>query len=335
MKIEKKYITYTILVIIFGCLTYILIALLMDFDKIKQAFMDYRYEYFFLAVVLIAATWVLEGCMLKTTVAGIKKIRFRSAFKIAITTQFFNLITPFYTGGQPFTIYYFSKEGIDYEQSFAAILYKSFTFQIAISLLGSTCLMLNWNKLSSVTSGIALTSVIINLGIAFLMLFLGKHRKTVNFLVNIILNLLKKIRLLKNYEKIKININNRAMEFINMFEQFGKKKDLFFKLTLLNLINYSLYIISAIIILKGTGININPEIFSRTLLLNISSSVIPTPGTAGGVEGFYFLFLKSLVNLNILTLTVFLWRLASYYLNIFFSGLFVFFGIIRKEDKEG
>ena len=134
MKIKKKYLVYTILVIILGCLIYVLMALFSDFDKIKGAFLQYRYEYFLLAFSCIVLNWFNEGLMLKTVVEGIKRVRFKRTFKIAMITQFFNLITPFFTGGQPFTVYYFSKEGVEYEQSIAAILYKSFTFQVAISL---------------------------------------------------------------------------------------------------------------------------------------------------------------------------------------------------------
>ncbi len=334
MKIKKKYLVYTILVIILGCLIYILMALFSDFEKIKGAFLQYRYEYFLLAFLCIALNWFNEGFMLKTVVGGIKKVRFIRTFKIAMITQFFNLITPFFTGGQPFTVYYFSKEGVEYEQSIAAILYKSFTFQVAISLLGGISLFLTWNRLSVYTAGVALVAIIINAGLALLMFFLGKHQKTVDWIVTLIMKLLKKLHLVKRYESVKKNIDNRAKEFVNMFENFGSQKGLFLKLTGLNIINYSLYVASAVIILIGAGVAIDFELLNRIFLLNFSSSVIPTPGTSGGVEGFYFLFLKGLVDVNILTLSVFLWRMASYYLNILCSGMFVFVGFFRVKRMD-
>lgn len=333
MKIKKKYVVYTILVIILGCLIYVLMALFSDFEKIKSAFLQYRFEYFLLAFSCIALNWFNEALMLKTVVGGIKKVHFLRTFKIAMITQFFNLITPFFTGGQPFTVYYFSKEGVEYEQSIAAILYRTFTFQVAISLLGGISLFLTWNRLSIYTAGVALASIIINGGLALLIFFLGKHQKTVDLIVTLIMKLLKKLHLIKRYESVKENIDNRAKKFVNMFEKFGNQKGLFFKLTGLNIINYSLYVASAVIILIGAEVMIDFELLNRIFLLNFSSSVIPTPGTSGGVEGYYFLFLKAFVNVNILTLSVFLWRIASYYLNILCAGLFVFANFFRVKEE--
>src|SRR6056297_2664236 len=277
MKIKKKYVVYTILVIILGCLICVLMALFSDFDKIKGAFLQYRYEYFFLAFSCIVLNWFNEGLMLKTVVEGIKRVSFKRTFKIAMITQFFNLITPFFTGGQPFTVYYFSKEGIEYEQSIAAILYKSFTFQVAISSLGFLALIIIWNQLIVYARVVAVISIVINMGLALMIFFLGKHQKTVDVLVSFFLRLLKWLRLMKHDEKMKANIDKRAKDFVVMFERFGNHKGLFFKLTIMNVVNYSLYVGSAIVILMGTGEIINLELMSRLFLLNFSSSVIPTP----------------------------------------------------------
>jgi len=329
MRLDKKYLTYMILVVIIGCLIYVMMALFSDFEKIKGAFLDYQYVFFLLAFLCIAINWANESFMLKTVTGGIRKVPFWRCFKIAMVTQFFNLITPFFTGGQPFTVYYFSKEGIEYEQSIAAILYKSFTFQVAISSLGFLALIIIWNQLIVYARVVAVISIVINMGLALMIFFLGKHQKTVDVLVSFFLRLLKWLRLMKHDEKLKANIDKRAKDFVVMFERFGNHKGLFFKLTIMNVVNYSLYVGSAIVILMGTGEIINLELMSRLFLLNFSSSVIPTPGTSGGVEGFYFLFLKSLINVNVLTLSVFLWRMASYYLNILVSGLFVGFGFLK------
>ncbi len=331
MRLEKKYVTYIILALVVGFLTYILIGFFMDFEKIKSVALHYRYEFFLFAFLCIAANWVNEALMLKLVVSGIKRVPFLSSFKIAMITQFFNLITPFFTGGQPFTVYFFSKEGIEYEESIAAILYKSFTFQIAISCLGTIALVLSWSHLSVYATLVALVSIVINLGIAFLIFFLGKRQGPVDAMVNFFLKLLKKLRLIKHDESLKENIFKRAKDFVVMFEHFGNQRGLFVKLTLLNVLNYSLYIGSAVVILIGAGQVVNLQVLSRTLLLNFSSSVIPTPGTSGGVEGYYFLFLKSLINLNVLTFSVFLWRMASYYLNIFVSGVFVGVSFLKER----
>jgi len=333
MSIEKKYLRNILLLIVIGFLTYAVMSFFQGFEKIESSFLNYKFENFLYAFFVICISWFVEACMLKIVTGKIKKISFLKNFRIAMITQFFNLITPFYTGGQPFTVYYYSKEGIDYEKSIAAILYKTYTFQIAISLLATISLVFSWFELNEIMIGFVFMGILINAGMAFFMFLIGHNGKIGIFVVNFIMKILRRIKLIKNFEKVKSEIEHRTTEFHSVFKEFGKQRKLFFRLTILNVLNYSLYALSAVLILRGIGLIPDLNVFNRTVMLNISASAVPTPGTSGGIEGIYFLFLNGMAENNDLTLGVFLWRIASYYLSILCSGLFVF-KIFSKEKPE-
>ncbi len=334
MKIERKYLKHILIIIILGCLTYVILSFWQGFGEIRQSFLSYRYDRFFLAFAVISQTWLVEALMLKIVVGRIQMVSFLSSLRIAMVTQFFNLITPFYTGGQPFTVYYYSKAGIEYEKSIAAILYKAFTFQIAIALLGAVSLLFSLNQVTDLMVGVTLAGIAINAGVAFIMLLIGRSKRVGDVLINLLLRILSKLRIIRDDEKVRDEIDRRALEFNNMFSEYGHQRSVFLKLLFLNLLNYALYALSAVIILSGIGILPDVDLFNRTVMLNISSSAVPTPGTTGGIEGLYFLFFNGMARSSELTLGVFLWRMVSYYLSIAFSGLFVFKVFSRKEAEQ-
>lgn len=53
--------------------------------------------------------------------------------------------------------------------------------------------------------------------------------------------------------------------------------------------------------------------FMRTTAMMLTSLVVPTPGGSGGVEGFYVLFMASLVPSSLLGPTLLVWRFLSYH----------------------
>lgn len=331
MKIEKKYIRNIVIIIISGFIIYVILSFFQGFGKICTSFSEYRIEYFFYSFFCICFTWIIESVMLRTAFGGIKRVSLPRSFRIAMITQFFNLITPFYTGGQPFTVYYYSKEGIGYEKSIAAILYKTFTFQVAISVLGIICLSFFYGSVSTLSAGIAVAGISINLGMALLMFTIGRSRKIGKIVTDFVLKILSKLKLIRNPDKVKNEIDKRTGEFINTFDQFGRQWKIFAMLCIMNAVNYLMYAFSAVLIIMGTGVEFSFENFGKVVLMNISASSIPTPGTSGGIEGLFYLFMGKITSTEEITLAIFLWRAASYYLSILVSAIFVFRAFSKDE----
>ena len=62
-----------------------------------------------------------------------------------------------------------------------------------------------------------------------------------------------------------------------------------------------------------------PEILSafRSLAMNLTFLIVPTPGGSGGVEGLFVLFQAPLISReSFIGLALFLWRIISYYITI-------------------
>jgi len=76
-------------------------------------------------------------------------------------------------------------------------------------------------------------------------------------------------------------------------------------------------------------------LFLRSMAMTVGSLVMPTPGGAGGVEGLYVLFFKSMMPTAFLAPTLFAWRLLGYYIFLAFGVLLSTRHVqrsIRKKD---
>jgi uncharacterized protein (TIRG00374 family) len=60
--------------------------------------------------------------------------------------------------------------------------------------------------------------------------------------------------------------------------------------------------------------------FLRSMAMTLGSLIMPTPGAAGGVEGFYALFLGPLMPAALIAPTLLAWRVFGYYVFIAFGG---------------
>ena len=71
------------------------------------------------------------------------------AFRLNMVTQFFNNITPFATGGQPFQIIYFSARGVKVRDATGIVLLNFLTYNIAYILLGIICFIYKYEFFAS------------------------------------------------------------------------------------------------------------------------------------------------------------------------------------------
>ena len=79
-----------------------------------------------------------------------------------------------------------------------------------------------------------------------------------------------------------------------------------------------------------------PEILSalRSLAMNLTFLVVPTPGGSGGVEGLFVLFQAPLISReSFIGLSLFLWRIISYYITIAI-GMVATSWYINKQVNE-
>ena len=106
--------------------------------------------------------------------------KLKDTFILMCSAQFFNAITPFSSGGQPFQIYLLKKQGIKVTDSGNALLQNFFTYQLALIIMGTFAVVTNSFlhiiPSTSLLKNIVLIGYIVNIIVLILLFSLGRAK---------------------------------------------------------------------------------------------------------------------------------------------------------------
>lgn len=306
-------------------------ALKDDFTSIVDNILHINLWWLFVALFLVFGYWYMKAIVLHKTARHFKKdYRFRQAFRNILLTQFFNGITPFSSGGQPFQIYSLKQEGIDLTDGTNIIIEDFIVYQIALVLLGIIAVIsnqfLNLYKEIGLLKQLVAIGFLINTVIIIVLFVVAFAKKANRFVIHSVITFLGKIKLVKDVEKKKED----WMKYINRFHSGAvllmKDWKNFLSLIFLNFVALvSLYLIPMAIV-YGFGeydtLNGLTTIITSAYVMLIGNFV-PIPGGTGGLEYSFLAFFGNFLTGSILKSVMLLWRFVTYYLGIII-GLIVF-----------
>jgi uncharacterized protein (TIRG00374 family) len=291
------------------------------FDTVKTNILTFPVPYLLLTVFVAFSRWFFEALALVVSLRSRYHISFWLSIKTSVITHFFNLITPFYSGGQPFAIYYLSKNGICAGVSTAAILMKSLVFQAVLGGLGFFGAIACRPYLNRVTLSALILGSLLNCSLFLLIFMFGLNRKLAIRTVDGFLLLLSKLKIVKNIAKSREKVLDKVHQFSDTFFEYRKYPWHTVWLVLCSLAQFFLHILSAAVILRGFGIHLTFPLFFQLSNMEITASVIPTPGTSGGIEYIFMLFLGQFGEIGKISAGLVLWRFCTYYFEITVLGI--------------
>jgi uncharacterized protein (TIRG00374 family) len=311
-------------------------------------------KYIAVAVLFMGMFLFLEALMLDILVnINGRKTAFKVAIKSMFIGQFYSLVTPFSSGGQPMQLFAMMKDGLKASHSTAVLVNKFLYFQVGVTLFSLTLVILKWSSvigyLTASYGVIALGLTFNTLGLTLLLLMVFKPNK-------LKVTALKLIACLRWFKVSEIKIKakqNKCCEHVNEFTHNIKgllvNRLVMFKMSVLTIVQLIFYFGITYFIYRAFGQTEKSfvEILALQSVLYMSISLIPTPGSAGVAEGgFYFIF-SSLFPAGTVAGGMLIWRGISYYLNLLVSGIITMYisakehvfvepnlQIIKKEEKR-
>ncbi len=248
-----------------------------------------------------------------------RKIGWLASFRTILAWDFTSSVTPSTIGGAPMATYAMSKEGVSLGESTAIILYSVLLDQIwfataipillitgvfyevvpsEIGLIGEASMFVLYAALLSY-AGLLAYGVLVN----------PKAIKT-------IVKKLFRLPLLRRYSE---KINHEAENLESYAHEMRKKPPSFilkaYGITVLTWL--ARVWLPTIVVLSLLPADVLLS-FLRSLAMNLAFLIVPTPGGSGGVEGLFVLFQGPLMRDDVafIGLSVFAWRIISYYISI-------------------
>jgi glycosyltransferase 2 family protein len=254
-----------------------------------------------------------------------EKIRFFNAYKLTVIRVFFNLITPFTFGGQPFIVYVLNKFGVPGGKASAIVMTRLMCILIFTLALGIIALVL-FNQVlinNSVISSIFAATVIFATTVFTLLILLLLFPPLSKVIIKLAGYVGKKVSLIKDPEKFNkkavTEIHNMRNSFINYFKKhFG-----YFSLGFICAgLYFFIHLVIIYVIINGVGVDLGvKQGLASSSLLYFCISFMPTPGSSGFGDGFFVLIFQGSVPLYLIGIVVVLWRFFFQYLTAIIGAL--------------
>lgn len=316
-----------VLLILVGIIV-LFFALKDDFDEIINLLLNSNKFYIFVSLIFVFIADVFKSISLKKIIINSgHNYSFGKALFLMVIANFFNGITPFSLGGQPFELLVLKKEdNIGYVDG-TNILFKDFyTYQMAFIFLGAICFIcssaFNMIVYSPIVIRIIWLGLIINLAVAVFLIYIPHSKKENYRIVSFIINVLSKFKIVKDKDSIREKVNNSIIKFKKQTRETINSPKLIIECIILNCIKIICVGIATYFCFKAIGSNIMIiETIIMTILVMIMSSFVPIPGASGGMEfSFVALFSYFVIDAR-LSAIMLLWRFLTYYVPMIFGGL--------------
>ncbi len=338
-----------------------LIALLIGFSAIGVLFvfldskdiisklMNMPIWILLIGILGFSFVYLLDALRVKIVMIAIKqKISYIKLIRNSITGIFFNNITPFSMGGQPFRIYDLSRNGIDPIKATNGIISRHLSQMVVflvISIIGYFIYSKQLIKLG-VTGGLYLLGISVSITFTTLMLIFTVSDKVKKFFFKILhLKFIKKLLGIAKYnsDNITKKIDRKVREFKHSFNTLWKKNFLFMLIEAAISVALSMVLIGILYfyIRFFTEAHASyPSFLKLFLLFFVLNSVVyfsPTPGSTGVLEFTYVYIISELMHgtgsSSAIVAGVTAWRVATFYVPSLIGFITTFF-YIKKPSKD-
>ena len=267
----KKYkINIIILIIISFMVMYF--ALKDDFNTTIKYLATVNLLWIGVGILAFVLYLIFQSLSLHIFMKGIdKNYKLKDTILLILSAQFFNAITPFSSGGQPFQMYLMKKQGIKLTDSGNVLLQNFIGQQLSIIIMGTFSIVINkvFNIIpqDNMLRKIVVIGYVVNIVVLLILFMLSYAKKTNTELFNKILNFIFKFKFIRNKNDLKEKLLNKIDEFYEGSAYFKKNISKLLRATLYNVIGLVFYYIIPLFVFFSIG-----EVSSITILESIVCS---------------------------------------------------------------
>lgn len=345
---KKKIIRNLIFVLAILLLIILMIVGLGDIKKIFNVISNTQISYIFLAIlfVLIYAITYQASLMILTKYRY-KDIKLIDLFAISGTEFFFNAITPFSSGGQPFQAYALKRKNMKLADSTSALLINFIAYQVCLNIIAIVFLILYYSRLyQEIDAFIAFLIVgfSINMVIMVGLILIGTVKPIGRFFI-FLFDKICKIKFLNRFSSKHDDFVLYIENMQNAFKEIIKSFKIWFLILITKIISFLIYYAIPFIGLYAIGVEIKmadlPYVMALTAFVLTIAIWVPTPGASGGVEYAFKELYSPFIEgygystndaLQMSLALLMIWRLLTYYFLILYG--FILYLIFERRDRK-
>lgn len=334
----KKNFKINIIILVLIAFLVMYLSLKDDFNTVMNYILKINIFWFLIGILFMLLNIVFQSLSLYGFIRKIKSdYKFIDAFRVTACGQFFNAITPFSSGGQPFQAYMLKKQGIRISNSTNILLQNFITYQISLILIGTFSIFMNFKfhifPNYNMLKNIVFLGYLINVIVLVAIVLLAYAKKFNTNLFDKIINFIFKFKFIKNKEEKKEKLHETLDNFYEGSVLLKNNKLIFFKSLIFNLFSLvCLYLVPLFIFysMNSNSLSIVNSIVSSGYTYLIGSFV-PIPGGTGGLEYAFTEFFKKYGSASFISSIMLLWRFITYYFGMILGGIIL---MIYKKDDE-
>ena len=332
------------LYIVYGALTVFVLVLILSLNNIGEildtlATAHVGYVFAALGMLLLyLALSPLSLCML--TRSRKNKISFGKTYVIGMTEHFFNGITPFSTGGQPFQAY-------SYEST--SLLIMNFLVMMIASNIFAACALFYFTRfaLNAAMTVVAIVGFSINFAVLLCTVVIATSKTVRRFLMWCV-RLLCKIKFIGKFLKPQEEKLAAYFEQVQIvFKDLAKKPITFTGCLVAKLAAFAAQYAITFFIIRALHIDVGWDqmffVMCGTAFATTMCVFLPTPGASGGVELAFAMVFSSIIGTSTEPGSVayggmLMWRLMTYYLAMlislmFYLGFEIQYNVARRRGE--
>ncbi|MTI67263.1 MAG: flippase-like domain-containing protein [Firmicutes bacterium] len=292
--------------------------------------------YITLGILIMIIFWILDGAVLYnlTKMIHLDGNYFKS-LKTTMIGQYYISITPFASGGPPSLYYSMKRNGLKIGEISSILTVKFIINELVLAFFLIIGLIFNISFLYrdvTIAFPFVMFGIILRISVIIFIALTFSNSVITKKVLFKILNILNRIKPIKNIEKYKIKLNNNIDEYLKGTNKIKNNKIKSLKIAILCFLKLLSYFSVTYIVYIALGFNevsFLKMVFLQPLL-HIAISYIPIPGKAGASEAGFYLLFKTFFTPEMLAYAVLIWRGLTFYFKIIVCG-----GVVLIDKIKG
>ncbi len=339
IKFLKKYSNYIFFVILISA-TALVILTQVDPETFINTIKQTKVGFLLLGIGCIFIYFTLEAYMLlKLMNRENPNEKLSFAWTLTIVGQYYNLITPSATGGQPLQLYEMSRKGYGFGAGTAVLVQKYALYQVTVTFLAIAATIFSITTLHhNLDAGKWLIGIglIVNIAGVILIFILAFSPKAAKGIMIGCVKLLLKLHIFKNAEKYYSKVDHFIEEYQIAIEALKSHKMQTFRLFLVSIVQILVLYSVNYWVYRSLGLYETNAItiISLQAILYVAMAFVPTPGASGGAEAGFLLIFGPVYGPGYTPIAMILWRFITFYFIILFGGIYLSIHSIRVGKEK-